>query len=112
MLHYAPLAIGVGLVVGRADSSWTQANPARINGLTALAAFFVVFLIMVSEIIRIEIFTNLHFRPVIRVAAGGETPSLVEARTRRALQAAQKYSLVANSVKSNIAIEPQIEVVP
>ena len=31
-------------------------------------------------------------------------------RTRRALQAAQKYSLVANSVKSRIFIEPQIEV--
>jgi len=64
------------------------------------------------ELDRTEIFTDLRFWPVIRVAAGGEAPSLVEARTRRALQAAQKYSLVANSVKSNIAIEPQIEVVP
>ena len=27
---------------------------------------------------------------------------------RRALQAAQKYSLVANSVKSDIVIEPEI----
>ena len=35
----------------------------------------------------------------------------VESRTRRALQSAQKYSLVANSVKSEIIIEPQIEVV-
>ena len=34
----------------------------------------------------------------------------IEARTRRALQAAQKYSLVANSVKSEIIIEPQITV--
>lgn len=33
---------------------------------------------------------------------------MVEARTRRALQAAQKYSLVANSVKSEIVIEPEI----
>jgi len=64
------------------------------------------------ELDRTETFTDLRFWPVIRVAAGGEDPSLVEARTRRALQAAQKYSLVANSVKSNIIIEPQIEVVP
>jgi len=64
------------------------------------------------ELDRTEIFTDLHFWPNIRVAAAGEDRSLVEARTRRALDAAQKYSLVANSVKSNIAIEPQIEVVP
>ena len=63
------------------------------------------------ELDRTEIFTDLRFRPFIRVAAGGEDRSVVEARTRRALQAAQKYSLVANSVKSNIIIEPQIEVV-
>ena len=63
------------------------------------------------ELDRTETFTDLRFWPVIRVAAGAEPPSLVEARTRRALQAAQKYSLVANSVKSNIIIEPQIEVV-
>jgi len=64
------------------------------------------------ELDRTEIFTDLRFWPNIRVAAGGEDRSVVEARTRRALLAAQKYSLVANSVKSNIAIEPQIEVVP
>jgi organic hydroperoxide reductase OsmC/OhrA len=62
------------------------------------------------ELDRTEIFTDLRFWPIIRVAAGGEDRSLVEARTRRALQAAQKYSLVANSVKSRIFIEPQIEV--
>ena len=33
---------------------------------------------------------------------------MIEARTRRALQAAQKYSLVANSVKSEIVVEPEI----
>jgi len=62
------------------------------------------------ELDRTEIFTDLRFWPIIRVAAGGEDPALVESRTRRALQSAQKYSLVANSVKSNIAIEPKIEV--
>lgn len=64
------------------------------------------------ELDRTEIFTDLRFWPIIRIAAGGEDPSQIEARTRRALHAAKKYSLVANSVKSNIAIEPQIEVVP
>ena len=60
------------------------------------------------ELDRTEIFTRLHFRPVIRIAAAGEPRATVEARTRRALQAAQKYSLVANSVKSEIVIEPEI----
>ena len=60
------------------------------------------------ELDRTEIFTRLHFRPVIRIAAGGEGKGVIEARTRRALQAAQKYSLVANSVKSEIVVEPEI----
>jgi organic hydroperoxide reductase OsmC/OhrA len=60
------------------------------------------------ELDRRETFTRLVFRPVIRVAAGGEAPECVEARTRRALEAAQKYSLVANSVKSDIVVEPRI----
>jgi organic hydroperoxide reductase OsmC/OhrA len=64
------------------------------------------------ELDRTEIFTHLRFWPKIRVAAGEEAPVLVEARTRRALQSAQKYSLVANSVKSEIVIEAEIEVVP
>jgi len=63
------------------------------------------------ELDRTEIFTQLNFWPLIRIAAGSESPSVVEARTRRALQSAQKYSLVANSVKSEILIIPTIEVV-
>jgi organic hydroperoxide reductase OsmC/OhrA len=62
------------------------------------------------ELDRTEIFTRLHFRPLIRVAACGETAATVETRVRRALQAAQKYSLVANSVKSEIVIEPEISI--
>jgi organic hydroperoxide reductase OsmC/OhrA len=62
------------------------------------------------ELDRTEIFKRLHFRPIIRVAAGGEPPEVVESRVRKALQAAQKYSLVANSVKSEIVVEPEIEV--
>jgi organic hydroperoxide reductase OsmC/OhrA len=62
------------------------------------------------ELDRTEIFTRLHFRPVIRISSGSEPRELVEARARRAVQAAQKYSLVANSVKSEIVIEPEITV--
>jgi len=64
----------------------------------------------VIELDRTELFSRLHFRPVIRVAAGSESREVLEARVRRALQAAQKYSLVANSVKSEIAIDPEIVV--
>lgn len=62
------------------------------------------------ELDRTEIFSRLHFRPVIRVSAGGESKEVVESRVRRALQAAQKYSLVANSVKSEIVVEPEIRI--
>ncbi len=64
----------------------------------------------VIELDRTEIFTRLRFRPVIRVDPGNEPKETVEARVRRALAAAQKYSLVANSVKSEIVIEPEIVV--
>lgn len=63
------------------------------------------------ELDRTESFTRLLFRPVIQVACGPSQKDTVEARTRRALEAAQKYSLVANSVKSEIVIEPEIIVV-
>ena len=60
------------------------------------------------ELDRTESFTRLLFRPLIRVATGGEPADVVEARVRRALASAQKYSLVANSVKSEIVVEPEI----
>ena len=63
------------------------------------------------ELDRREIFTRLVFRPVIHVAANGEAAERVEARTRRALESARKYSLVANSIKSDIVVEPEIVVV-
>jgi organic hydroperoxide reductase OsmC/OhrA len=64
----------------------------------------------VIELDRTESFSRLNFRPLIRVVAGGEAKDVVEARVRRALQAAQKYSLVANSVKSEIVVEPEIAI--
>ena len=63
------------------------------------------------ELDRTEIFSQLRFWPVIRISAGGSDPNKVERRARRALQSAQKYSLIANSVKSEIIIEPQFEIV-
>ncbi len=66
--------------------------------------------IKLIELDRTEIFTHLRLCPVIRISAGEEMRQVIEARARRALQSAQKYSLVANSVKSQILIEPTIEV--
>ena len=63
------------------------------------------------ELDRTELFTRLLFRPQIRVAMGSEPQEVIEARVRRALAAAQKYSLVANSVKSEIVVEPEITIV-
>lgn len=63
------------------------------------------------ELDRTEIFTEVKLWPEIRVAAGAESPQVVEARVAKALRAAQKYSLVANSVKSAVLVEPTIEIV-
>lgn len=64
------------------------------------------------ELDRTEIFTNLVLRPRIAVRANGEDMERVRKRVERALESAQKYSLVANSVKSKVAIDPIIEVLP
>src|SRR4030065_1016766 len=64
------------------------------------------------ELDRTEIFTKLHLWPVVRISRGGEASVIVEGSDRRALQSAPKESLVANSVKSEIVIEPTIEVLP
>ena len=62
------------------------------------------------ELDRTEIFTDLRLWPHIRVGANGEEMAKVESRIQRALRAARKYSLVANSVKSEVIIEPTIEI--
>lgn len=56
----------------------------------------------VIELDRTETFTRIVLRPRIHVDGCDET------RVRRALVSAQKYSLVANSVKSEVIIEPEI----
>ena len=60
------------------------------------------------ELDRTEIFTQVVLKPRIVVRAGAELPAAVEKRVRRGLEAAQKFSLVANSVKSKVIIEPEI----
>lgn len=56
------------------------------------------------ELDRTEIFTHLRFYPTIVVR------NTDEKRVRRAVESAQKYSLVANSVKSEIIVEPAIRI--
>jgi len=61
------------------------------------------------ELDRTELFTHLYFYPEITVRpAAGEDAAATEKRIHRALASAQKYSLVANSVKSEIVVEPTI----
>lgn len=62
------------------------------------------------ELDRTELFTQVRLTPSIRLATGEENAAVVEARVRRALQSAQKFSLVANSVKSKIVVEPTITI--
>jgi organic hydroperoxide reductase OsmC/OhrA len=63
------------------------------------------------ELDRTEIFTQLRFYPqiTVKVDPDGDEGS-TKRRVRKALAAAQKYSLVANSVKSEIIIEPTITI--
>jgi organic hydroperoxide reductase OsmC/OhrA len=64
------------------------------------------------ELDRTEIFTQVILKPRIVVRAGSEPAEAAEKRTRRALESARKFSLVANSVKSEVAIEPDIRITP
>ncbi len=56
----------------------------------------------IIELDRTELFTEIRLHPKICIQPCDES------RIQRALQAAQKYSLVANSVKSQVIIEPEI----
>ena len=64
------------------------------------------------ELDRTEMFTRLLFRPEIMVrVAADEDIGATEKRVRKALASAQKYSLVANSVKSEIVVEAAITII-
>ena len=60
------------------------------------------------EFDRTEIFTRVVLKPRIVVRAGSESADAVEKRVRRALEVARKFSLVANSVKSEIVVKPDV----
>ena len=64
------------------------------------------------ELDRTELFSHvvLHPRIVVRSDSGNEDATL--RRLRRAMDSAIKYSLVANSIKSKLVLEPEIEIVP
>jgi len=64
------------------------------------------------ELDRTEIFTRVALRPRITVRAGALEQEATRKRVQRALESAVKYSLVANSLKSEIIIEPKIEILP
>jgi len=63
------------------------------------------------ELDRTEIFTQVTLRPriVLRTDAADRESALK--RSQRALDSAVKYSLVANSIKSKLVLEPEIETV-
>jgi uncharacterized OsmC-like protein len=63
------------------------------------------------QIDRTELFTDVTLWPQITVGVHGQEKDAVERRVRRALSSAEKYSLIANSVKSEIIIEPTIEII-
>ena len=63
------------------------------------------------ELDRTEIFSEVRLWPHICIAADDTKPEVIETRIKKALQSAQKYSLIANSVKSDIVIEPTVEII-
>ncbi len=64
------------------------------------------------EIDRTEIFTQIKLMPEIKIDRQGEDREAIEKRVQRAVSLAQKYSLVANSVKSEVIIQLHVEIVP
>ena len=63
------------------------------------------------ELDRTEIFTKVALRPRIVVRTAAAQMEETRKRVQRALESALKYSLVANSIKSEIVVEPEIEIV-
>lgn len=64
------------------------------------------------ELNKTESFTQVALHPhiVVRSDEVGREGTLK--RLRRALDSAVKYSLIANSIKSNLILKPEIEIVP
>ncbi|NLT66402.1 MAG: OsmC family protein [Acidobacteria bacterium] len=63
------------------------------------------------ELDRTETFTQVTLRPRIVVRTDTASRESTLKRLQRALDSAVKYSLVANSIKSKLVLEPEIETV-
>jgi organic hydroperoxide reductase OsmC/OhrA len=63
------------------------------------------------ELDRTEIFTEVALHPRITIRADSAAREGALKRLQRALDSAVKYSLVANSIKSKLILEPEIEIV-
>ena len=61
---------------------------------------------------KTEVFAQVLLRPSIAVRYATSQKEITEKRVLRALETAQKYSLVANSVKSVVLMQPQINLLP
>jgi uncharacterized OsmC-like protein len=61
------------------------------------------------ELDRTEIFTEILLHPNIVVRCELSQKEITEKRIMRALETAQKYSLVANSIKSRVVIVPDLK---
>jgi organic hydroperoxide reductase OsmC/OhrA len=64
------------------------------------------------ELDRTELFSHVVLRPRIVVRSDLTDRDATLKRLQRALDSATKYSLVANSIKSKLVLEPEIEIVP
>jgi uncharacterized OsmC-like protein len=65
----------------------------------------------IIELDRTETFAEITLRPRITVRVDPSSREAALKRLRRALESAVKYSLVANSIKSKLILEPEIETV-
>ncbi len=63
------------------------------------------------ELDRTEVFTQVVLRPRIVVRSATAEKEVVLKRAQRALESATKYSLVANSIKSQIVVDPAVEII-
>lgn len=64
------------------------------------------------ELDRTELFTQVVLRPRISLRSNANETEATLKRLQRAMDSAVKYSLVANSIKSKLIIEPEIEIIP
>ena len=67
--------------------------------------------IKLIELDRTETFTKVALRPRIVVRARESEVESARKRVQRALESAVKYSLVANSIKSEIVVESNVEII-